>query len=37
MFEQGRLAIMLGYSYHLPTLKAEAPKLTSDCQIAADL
>lgn len=27
MFEQGRLAIMFGYSYHLPTLKAEAPKL----------
>jgi multiple sugar transport system substrate-binding protein len=27
MFEQGRLAIMFGYSYHLPILKAEAPKL----------
>jgi multiple sugar transport system substrate-binding protein len=27
MFEQGRLAIMFGYAYHLPILKAEAPKL----------
>jgi multiple sugar transport system substrate-binding protein len=27
MFTSGRLALMLGYSYHLPTIKARAPKL----------
>ena len=27
LFEQGRLAMMFGYSYHLPILKTEAPKL----------
>lgn len=27
MFAQGKLAIMLGYSYHLPTIKSQAPKL----------
>lgn len=27
MFIQGRLALMLGYSYHLPIIKARAPKL----------
>ncbi|MFH1255181.1 MAG: extracellular solute-binding protein [bacterium] len=27
MFAQGKLAIMFGYSYHLPAIKAQAPKL----------
>ncbi len=27
LFIQGKLAIMLGYSYHLPTIMAQAPKL----------
>ncbi|MFH1822569.1 MAG: extracellular solute-binding protein [Patescibacteria group bacterium] len=27
MFIQGKLAIMFGYAYHLPTIKARAPKL----------
>ncbi|MFH0840672.1 MAG: extracellular solute-binding protein [bacterium] len=27
MFANGKLAIMFGYSYHLPTIKAKAPKL----------
>lgn len=27
MFTQGKLGIMFGYSYHLPTIKAQAPKL----------
>lgn len=27
MFAQGKLAIMLGYSYHLPVIKSQAPKL----------
>jgi multiple sugar transport system substrate-binding protein len=27
MFAQGKLAIMFGYAYHLPTIKAQAPKL----------
>lgn len=27
MFIQGRLALMFGYSYHLPIIKAQAPKL----------
>jgi multiple sugar transport system substrate-binding protein len=27
MFIRGKLAIMFGYSYHLPTIKAKAPKL----------
>ena len=27
MFVQGKLAFMLGYSYHLPTIKSRAPKL----------
>ncbi|MFA6171437.1 MAG: extracellular solute-binding protein [Patescibacteria group bacterium] len=27
LFLSGRLAMMLGYSYHLPTIKSQAPKL----------
>jgi len=27
MFAQGKLGIMFGYAYHLPTIKAQAPKL----------
>jgi ABC-type glycerol-3-phosphate transport system substrate-binding protein len=27
LFTQGKLAIMLGYAYHLPTILAQAPKL----------
>ncbi|MFH0955947.1 MAG: extracellular solute-binding protein [Candidatus Falkowbacteria bacterium] len=27
MFTQGKLGIMFGYAYHLPTIKAQAPKL----------
>lgn len=27
MFAQGKLAVMFGYSYHLPTIKSQAPKL----------
>ncbi len=27
MFTEGRLAMIFGYSYHLPTIKAQAPKL----------
>ena len=27
LFAAGKLAIMFGYSYHLPTIKAQAPKL----------
>lgn len=27
LFTQGKLAIMFGYSYHLPTIRAQAPKL----------
>ncbi len=27
LFVQGKLAIMFGYAYHLPTIKARAPKL----------
>lgn len=27
LFAQGKLAIMFGYSYHLPTIRAQAPKL----------
>lgn len=27
LFAQGKLAIMFGYAYHLPTIKAQAPKL----------
>lgn len=27
LFIQGKLALMFGYSYHLPTIKARAPKL----------
>lgn len=27
IFSEGRLAMMFGYSYHLPTIKAQAPKL----------
>ena len=27
MFAQGKLAMMFGYSYHLPMIKAQAPKL----------
>src|SRR3990167_3002204 len=27
MFAQGKLAMMFGYAYHLPTIKAQAPKL----------
>jgi multiple sugar transport system substrate-binding protein len=27
LFAQGKLAITFGYSYHLPTIKAQAPKL----------
>lgn len=27
LFAQGKLAIMFGYSYHLPIIKAQAPKL----------
>jgi len=27
LFAQGRLAIIFGYSYHLPTIRAQAPKL----------
>ncbi|MFH1582821.1 MAG: extracellular solute-binding protein [Candidatus Falkowbacteria bacterium] len=27
MFVQGKLGIMFGYAYHLPTIKAQAPKL----------
>ncbi|MDD4901349.1 MAG: extracellular solute-binding protein, partial [Patescibacteria group bacterium] len=27
LFAQGKLAVMFGYAYHLPTIKAQAPKL----------
>ena len=27
MFAEGRLAMMFGYAYHLPTIRAQAPKL----------
>lgn len=27
MFTQGKLGVMFGYAYHLPTIKAQAPKL----------
>lgn len=27
LFTQGKLAMMFGYSYHLPTIRAQAPKL----------
>ncbi|MDP2709045.1 MAG: extracellular solute-binding protein, partial [bacterium] len=27
MFAQGKLGVMFGYAYHLPTIKAQAPKL----------
>ncbi|MDD5071270.1 MAG: extracellular solute-binding protein [Patescibacteria group bacterium] len=30
MFIAGKLAIMFGYAYHLPTIKARAPKLNFD-------